>query len=95
MKKEKDRSQGELALMFMGINQIAGQLLSENPMTGYMNSVIFTRILGDDNIEQGSYWTDTNQCWVCNKWNKLEVAFHPVNDLKLLTNKIDGIAKLK
>lgn len=31
----------------------------ENPMTGYMNEAIFTRILGHDDIEDGSYWTDT------------------------------------
>ena len=46
--------------MFMGINQIANQLLSENPMNGYMNKTIFTRILGHDEIEQGHYWVDTN-----------------------------------
>jgi len=37
LKEKKGRSGGELALMFMGINQIAGQLLAENPMTGYMS----------------------------------------------------------
>jgi hypothetical protein len=40
-----------MALMFMGINQIANQILEENPMTGYMNNIIFTRILGDDSLE--------------------------------------------
>jgi len=35
----------------MGINQIANQILNENPMTGYMNQVILTRILGHDDIE--------------------------------------------
>lgn len=36
IKEQKDRSAGELALMFMGINQVAYDLLMENPMTGYM-----------------------------------------------------------
>jgi hypothetical protein len=45
--------------MFMGINAIAGEMLSENPMTGYMNEVIFSRVLWNDDIEQGAYWCDT------------------------------------
>ena len=49
-----------MALAFMGINQIANQLFAENPMNSYMQQVIFTRILGHDEIEQGSYWTDNN-----------------------------------
>ena len=47
--------------MFMGINKIAYDLLLENPMTGYMNEVIFTRILGgkeNDDIEHGKVWKD-------------------------------------
>jgi hypothetical protein len=55
LRTDKDRakrakSAGEMALMFMGINKIAFDLLLENPMTGYMNDVIFTRILGQDDI---------------------------------------------
>jgi hypothetical protein len=45
--------------MFMGINQIAYELLVENPMTGYMNEIIFSRVLGYDDIEQGTYWCDS------------------------------------
>jgi len=41
-----------MALMFMGINKIAYDLLLENPMTGYMNDVIFTRILVPAEIEE-------------------------------------------
>lgn len=59
LKKEaKDRSAGELALMFMGINQVAYDLLVENPMTGYMNEIVYSRILGHDDIEMGAYWVD-------------------------------------
>jgi hypothetical protein len=64
-KEARDRSAGELALMFMGINQIAYELLVENPMTGYMNEIIFSRVLGYDDIEQGTYWCDSTQCWIC------------------------------
>lgn len=53
IKEKKDRSQGELALMFMGLNQIANQILDENPMSGYMNQIVFSRILGMDEYEQG------------------------------------------
>ena len=76
MKENRDRSAGELALMFMGINQVAYDALMENPMTGYMNETIFTRILGHDDIEEGSYWTDTTQCWICHKWNKVTLAYN-------------------
>jgi hypothetical protein len=47
-----------MALMFMGINKIAYDLLLENPMTGYMNDIIFTRVLGTDEIENGHVWRD-------------------------------------
>jgi len=55
----------------MGINQVAFDLLIENPMTGYMNEVIFTRILGHDDIEQGNYWADTTLCYICQKWKNV------------------------
>ena len=70
LKSKKDRSAGEMALLFMGINQVAFDLLIENPMTGYMNEIIYSRILGHDDIEQANYWSDTTQCYVCQKWNK-------------------------
>jgi hypothetical protein len=35
-------------------------MLDENPMAGYMAGMVFTRILGYDEIEQGNYWTDCN-----------------------------------
>jgi hypothetical protein len=47
-----------MALLFMGINKIAYDLLLENPMTGYMNEIIFTRVLGHDDIWQGNVWKD-------------------------------------
>jgi hypothetical protein len=42
----------------MGINKIAYDLLLENPMTGYMNDIIFSRILGCEEVEQGYVWKD-------------------------------------
>jgi hypothetical protein len=35
----------------MGINQVAYELLIENPMTGYMNEIVYSRMLGSDDIE--------------------------------------------
>ena len=58
-KEQTKRSAGELALMFMGINQASYELLVENPMTGYMNEIIFSRVLGHDDIAEGGYWLDT------------------------------------
>lgn len=51
-----------MALMFMGINKIAFDLMLENPMTGYMNDVIFTRIMGPKEIEDegATKWKDTS-----------------------------------
>jgi hypothetical protein len=81
--EQKDRSAGELALMFMGINQVAYDLLVENPMTGYMNEIVFSRVLGHDDIEQGTYWVDTTQCWVCQKWSKVDISYHLTDDREI------------
>ena len=70
---------GELALQFMGINKIAYDLLQGNPMTGYMEKIIFTRVLGMDEIEDGEIWKDTSQCWVCEKWAKQRIEHQPEN----------------
>ena len=75
--------------MCMGINQIASQLLKENPMTGYMTNIILTRVLGYDEIEQGTYWTDCNQCWICSNWSVFTFQFDPDRDKALFTRKID------
>lgn len=80
IKEGKSLSSGELALMFMGINQIARDLLEENPMAGYMNEIVFSRVLGHDEIEQGTYWCDSMQCWICHKWNKVEIKYHLKDD---------------
>lgn len=49
-------------------------------MTGYMNEIIFSRVLGNDEIEEGEFWMDTTQCWVCHKWNKVTLAYHKHSD---------------
>ena len=38
MKEKKDRSQGDMAKAFMGLNQMAAQMMQENPMNNYMQS---------------------------------------------------------
>lgn len=60
LSQTKYKTPGEIALLFVGINKIANDLLLKNPMTDYMSEVIFTRILGCDNIEHGDVWKDTN-----------------------------------
>jgi len=72
------KNPGELALLFMGINKIAYDLLLKNPMTPYMNEVIFTRILGHP-IEGAEIWKDTSQCWVCDKWDKHKIEVKEMN----------------
>ena len=84
----KDRSAGELALMFMGINEVAYDLLVENPMTGYMNDIVLSRVLGHDEIEGSGYWIDSTQCWVCSKWNKAVISYHQAEDKMLFQKKL-------
>jgi hypothetical protein len=86
-KEQVERSAGELALMFMGINQASYELLVENPMTGYMNEMIFTRVLGREDIEQGGYWIDQTQCWVCQRWTAAKITYHP-DDKAVFVQKI-------
>lgn len=79
--------------MFTGINKIAYDILMQNPMTAYMTDVVFTRILGNDEIEQGETWRDCTQCWVCEKWTKSKIEFK--NEyLGNMRQKIDQIHEL-
>jgi hypothetical protein len=56
---------------------------------------VFTRILGSDEIEQGAFWSDSTQCWICNKWNNLEVQYDPMKDKQVFIKKVDEIEQLK
>ena len=94
-KKQKERSAGELALLFMGINQVAFELLIENPMTGYMNEIIFSRILGNDDIEQGAFWCDTTICYICARWQKQVISVDPRVDNPKWANKIKMINRVE
>jgi hypothetical protein len=94
MKEQSGRGQGELALMFMGINQIAQNLLDENPMTGYMSHVIFTRILGHEDIEQSGFWIDSSHCWLCDEFAKMTVTFNPIEDRAIMSRNIDRLEQL-
>ena len=62
-------------------------------MTGYMNEIVFSRMLGNDDIEQGQYWTDTTQCWVCQRWDKVRITVEP-DDKGVFHQKISQVAKL-
>lgn len=94
-KSRRAKSAGELALMFMGINKIAYDLLLENPMTGYMNEIIFTRVLGVDEIENSGrqFWSDCSQCYVCEKWDKVKIEYLPTDDSMMKQNirKLDQL----
>ncbi len=79
--------------MFMGINKIAYDLLLENPMTGYMNEVIFTRILGNDDIDNGHLWKDCSQCYICEKWDKTQIVYNE-NDSQVMKDNTDKLEKL-
>jgi hypothetical protein len=57
-------------------------------MTGYMNEIVFSRVLGYEDIEQGSYWCDSTQCWICQKWNKVELKYHAGDDQAIFAQKV-------
>jgi|TARA_B110001450_G_C17483061_1_gene425057 hypothetical protein len=92
-KQKRAKSAGEMALMFMGINKIAYDLLLENPMTGYMNDVILTRVLGNEEIEKGHVWKDCSQCYVCEKWDitKIEAGERDTKMMKVYIQKLDDL----
>lgn len=59
-----------------------------------MTEVIFTRILGHDDIEQGNYWADTTLCYICAKWEKTTISFDSRTDSSAWTLKIVQINNL-
>lgn len=54
-------------------------------MQGFLKELVFARYLGHEEIENGLYWRDCNQCWVCEKWDKVKIDFQfqdAIEDLK-------------
>ena len=64
-------------------------------MTGYMNEIIFSRVLGHDEIEEGDFWVDSTQCWVCRKHNKVTLAYHLNDDSQIFQQKVVQIDQLQ
>lgn len=94
-KQKRAKSAGEMALMFMGINKIAYDLLLENPMTGYMNDVIFTRIIGPKEIEEEgpTKWKDSSMCYICDMWDKTTLTYFE-SDHRLMQTNITKLGEL-
>ena len=63
-------------------------------MTGYMNEIIWTRVLGHNEIETGMFWSDGTQCWICSKWNKLMIQYDFYSDEKAFIQRIQQIENL-
>ena len=57
---------------------------NEEQRKGY--EIIFTRIIGHDDIEHGEAWKDATSCWVCEKWSKARVEWKDTDEYI----KIDG-----
>ena len=64
-------------------------------MTGYMNEIVFARILGNDDIEQGNFWVDTTICYICQKWDKAVLKVDPRVDAFKWANKITQLDNYK
>jgi len=53
------QSPGEMAILFMGISKVAHEVLLKNPHD-MSNECIFTRILGNPEVENGDVWRDSS-----------------------------------
>mgnify|MGYP007124604109 CR=1 FL=1 len=73
--------------------KLAYDLDLENPMTGYMKDVIFSRILGHADIDDGETWKDCAQCWICDKWNKVGIEFSKEDEEIMLINRVENIPR--
>ena len=63
-------------------------------MTGYMKEVIFTRVVGHEDIEGGDRWKDACQCWICEKWDKSIIEFGR-EDEDIMRENINQLEELK
>ena len=44
-------------------------------MQGFLKEMIFTRYLSHPNITDYEGWKDCNQCFICDRWDKVEINF--------------------
>lgn len=63
---------------------------ADNPMEGYMNEVIFSRMIGHNEILIGEQWKDCSQCWICEKWSKEIIVFN-YKDEKIMEQGIQNL----
>ena len=94
--KHKGRSAAELAIMFMGINQQAYDIMKENPMVGYSSEIVFSRILvNNEGIQEAIYWTDSTYCWICSAFQKIELTYDIKEDRTAFHERLNELKKLK
>lgn len=43
--------------------------------------LVFTRILGHEDIEHAETWKDAKDCWICNKWAKIRIEYCPEDEI--------------
>ena len=48
--------------------------------------LIFTRILGHEDIEHGEIWKDSCGCWICDNWAKIRIEWAPNDEIVLKDN---------
>ena len=58
------------------INLIPDQVTEKgawsNPMRGHKSELLFTRITGHPDAKDAHHWVDSSECWICQKWSKVE-----------------------
>ena len=53
-----------------------------------MNDIIFSRYIGHDDILMGEQLKDCSECWICKKWSKQRIVFHP-EDEEIMKNGVE------
>ncbi len=61
----------------VNVNQKLNKLYkSELPTAGSKGEMIFTRILGHEDVPGAADWVDSSECWICDKWAKETIHFN-------------------
>lgn len=82
-----------MALLFIGIQKIASDIMLKNPMANMQAEVIFSRVLGTNDIQNAEVWIDSNQCYICDRWCKTRIEYKE-NDENVMKQNINRVLEL-
>ena len=61
--------------------------------TGSQN-LVFTRILGHEDIEHSETWKDAGGCWICERCSKVRIEWQPEDEI-IMRDNIERLDQLK